>query len=107
MHQPCRASRIGGVALAVTALAVATVAFSGPAASAPDQDSGLNTRHRGQSQAQLISGTSTLIRVSPSGRTSGQLHVLDNGRDITNAFRQQDDGSYLGWPPTCVWAPTR
>ncbi|MBM9506383.1 DUF6351 family protein, partial [Actinacidiphila acididurans] len=43
----------------------------------------------------LISGTSTLIRVTlPAG--TGDVRITENGRDITAAFAVQPDGTLLG-----------
>ncbi|WP_437044043.1 DUF6351 family protein [Streptomyces sp. enrichment culture] len=76
-------------------MAIAVPALSAPEPK-PSQASGLTVTTVANPRPQLISDTSTLIRVTSPGETNGRIDIEVNGRDISNAFERQDDGSYLG-----------
>ncbi|MFG2887332.1 DUF6351 family protein [Streptomyces sp. NPDC048297] len=91
-----RARRIALSTLLAAVPVLATVAASGPVASAPARASALALTTPANPRPQLISGSGTLIRVSSLPDARSPLRVLENGEDITRSFRKQDDGSYLG-----------
>ncbi len=75
----------------VTVLLAAVLGVAGVSASAVAH-TGLELTVESNTEAEFVSGGDVLVRVGPADR----VRVRSNGRDVTDAFVRQPDGSLLG-----------
>ncbi|SDO17385.1 DUF6351 family protein [Actinacidiphila guanduensis] len=84
-------SAVAGLLALTAPPATAVGAGNGPAPTA------LRLTTAANSHPELISGPSTLIRVSlPAHADPHRARITENGRDISDAFAEQPDGTLLG-----------